>query len=152
MPGLFSSYWWLIFPIGLFILGLIDRWMAYQRSRDRLELLKTYTVQGKDPPPELVRSLQGDAADDVDDAYYPYDRSGRYWRRYARRYARMSSPYWAWRSAIITAAVAAGFWFGAEYSDWPGVEWPFHLVAVIMTCVAAANVALALFTTVFRPR
>jgi uncharacterized membrane protein len=151
MVSIFYSYWWLVFPIGFFVLGLIDRWMSYQRSRDRLELLKTYTAQGKDPPPELIKALQDDEADEATDAYAPYDRYGRYPRRYYRRYWR-HGPYWAWRGAIVTGAVAAGFWFASEYADIPGIDWPFRLVAIIMTCVAAGNLIAAIFTTTFRGR
>src|SRR3954452_11805539 len=99
MESFFFSFWWLLFPIGFFIFGAWDRWLAYQRSKDRLELLRTYTAQGKDPPPELVKALQADEADDEGDAYAPYDRYGRYPRRYYRRYWR-HGPYWAWRGAI----------------------------------------------------
>lgn len=149
MDHFFFSYWWLLFPLGFFIFGAWDRWLAYQRSKDRLELLRTYTAQGKDPPPELVKALQ--AEDDDEDAYAPYDRYGRYPRRYYRRYWRYG-PYWAWRGAIVTGAVAAGFWFASEYADVPGIEWPFRLVAIIMTCVAAGNLIAAIFTTTFPPR
>jgi hypothetical protein len=151
MTDFFYGYWWLLFPIGFFIFGAWDRWLAYRRSKDRLELLRTYTAQGKDPPPGLIKALQDDEADDGPDAYAPYDRYGRYPRRYYRRYWRYG-PYWAWRGAIVTGAVAAGFWFASEYADIPGIDWPFRLVAIIMTCVAAGNLIAAIFTTTFRGR
>jgi hypothetical protein len=64
----------------------------------------------------------------------------------------MYGPYWAWRSAIATGAVAAGFWIASEYADVPGIEWPFHLVAIILTCVAAGHAAVAILSTLFRSR
>src|SRR3954468_1526994 len=64
MEYFFASYWWLLFPIGFFIFGAWDRWLAYRRSRDHLELLKQYAAAGKDPPPELVRGVQADAMND----------------------------------------------------------------------------------------
>jgi hypothetical protein len=152
MVSIFYSYWWLVFPLGFFVLGLIDRWMSYQRSRDRLELLKTYTAQGKDPPPELIKALQDEEAMEAPPPYDPTDRYGRrHARRYYRRYWR-STPYGAWRAAIVTGAVAAGFWWASEYADIPGVDGPFRLVAIIVTCVAVGNIALALFATTFRDR
>jgi hypothetical protein len=152
MVSIFYSYWWLVFPLGFFVLGLIDRWMSYQRSRDRLELLKTYTAQGKDPPPELIKALQDEEAMETPPPYDPTDRYGRrHARRYYRRYWR-STPYGAWRAAIVTGAVAAGFWWASEYADIPGVDGPFRLVAIIVTCVAVGNIALALFATTFRDR
>ena len=36
MESFFFSFWWLLFPIGFFIFGAWDRWLAYQRSKDRL--------------------------------------------------------------------------------------------------------------------
>ena len=149
MEDFFSSYWWLLFPLGFFIFGSWDRWLAYRRSQDRLELLKSYTNQGKDPPPELMKVLQRDEDEDEEAAIY--DRHGRHARRYYRRHWRYG-PYWAWRGAIVTGAVAAGFWFASEYADIPGVDWPFRLVAIIMTCVAAGNLVAAIFATTFRSR
>jgi len=149
MEDFFSSYWWLLFPLGFFIFGAWDRWLAYKRSQDRLELLRSYTNQGKDPPPELMKVLQREEDEDEEAAIY--DRHGRHARRYYRRHWRYG-PYWAWRSAIVTGAVAAGFWFASEYADIPGVDWPFRLVAIIMTCVAAGNLVAAIFATTFRSR
>jgi hypothetical protein len=144
------SYWWLIFPIGFFIFGAWDRWLDYRRSQDRLDLLRSYASQGKDPPPELLRALQRE--EEEDDAADLYVHGGRrIHRRLYRRYWRYG-PYWAWRTAVVTGAVAAGFWFASVYADIPGTEWPFRLVAVIMTCVAVGHAVVALFSTVFRPR
>lgn len=149
MEDFFSSYWWLLFPLAFFVFGAWDRWLSYKRSQDRLDLLRSYTNQGKDPPPELLRALQ-EEEDDEDDLMY-----GRLGRRAARRMRRRYwryTPYWAWRTAIITGAVAAGFWFASEYADIPGVDWPFRLVAIIMTCVAAGHLVAAIFTSTFRSR
>jgi hypothetical protein len=152
----FRSYWWLLFPIGFFVFGAWDRWLAYKRSRDHLELLKTYQAQGKEPPPELVRGATdpygapgwgappppGVAPDP-----YGYWYGRRAWRRYYRW-----GPYWQWRSAFVTGAVALGFWFASEYADIPGTEFPFRLVAIIMTFVAVGNLLGAIFSSTFRGR
>jgi hypothetical protein len=152
MEHFFFSFWWLVFPLGFFIAAGFDRWLAYKKSQDRLQILRGYTDAGKDPPPELIRALARDEeADEADDAYAPYDRYGRYPRRYYRRYWR-HGPYWAWRAAIVTGAVAGGFWLASEYGDIPGVELPFRLVAIIMTCVAAGNLVAAIFSSTFRGR
>jgi hypothetical protein len=45
---------------------------------------------------------------------------------------------------IVTGAVAAGFWWASEYADWPGVEGPFRIVAIILTVVTGANLLLAI--------
>jgi hypothetical protein len=151
MESFFYGFWWLIFPIMFFAFGAWDRWLAYKRSKERLDLLRTYAAQGKDPPPELMRTLnEEEDLDDEASAYGLHDRYGRR-RRHMRRYWRYG-PYWAWRTAIVTGAVAAGFWFASEYADIPGIDWPFRLVAIIMTCVAAGHAVAAIFSTIFRGR
>jgi len=151
MEHFFFSFWWLVFPIGFFIAAAFDRWLAYKKSQDRLMILRSYTDAGKDPPPELIKALARDEEEDEESAYAPYDRYGRYPRRYYRRHWRRG-PYWAWRGAIVTGAVAAGFWLAAEYGGLPGIDWPFRFVAIIMTCVAAGNFVMAIFATTFRGR
>jgi uncharacterized protein (DUF2062 family) len=92
--------------------------------------------------------------EEVVDQPPPFDPYDRYSRRAYRRYWRYrhGGYYWQWRSAIVTGAVAAGFWWASWYSEWPGTEWPFQLVAIILTCVAAGNLIAAIFTTVFPRR
>lgn len=149
MEDFFSSYWWLLFPIGFFVFGAWDRWLAYKRSQDRLDLLRSYTNQGKDPPPELIRALREEDEDDDEARFGPLGRRAS--RRMRHRYWAYS-PYWAWRTTVITGAVAAGFWFASEYADIPGIDWPFRLVAIIMTCVAAGHLVFAIFSSTFRSR
>jgi len=155
MEDIFRSYWWLLFPIGFFVFGAWDRWLAYQRSRDQLELMKSYAAQGKEPPPELVKAISEDAPLDSGDhrweGYGGYGMHPRHMRRMYRRAYRWS-PYWQWRTTFITAAVAAGFWFASEYADFPGTEGPFRLVAIIMSFVAAGHLVAAVFSSLYRDR
>lgn len=150
MEHIFYSFWWLIFPVGFFIAAAFDRWLSYKKSQGRLEILKSYTSQGRDPPPELIKALSREE-DEEDSAYAPYDRYGRRASRRYRFYLRYG-PYGAWRSAIVTGAVALGFWLASEYAEIPGVDWPFRLVAIILTCVAAGNLVAAIFASTFRGR
>lgn len=140
----FWSFWWLIFPVGFFIFGAFDRWLHYQQSRDTLNLIKSYHSQGKDPPPELLRRVQDEP--DVDDGYRP--------RRWRRRYYRYSGfgRFWMWRSAIVTGALAVGFWVASAEGLIPGTEGVFRFVAIILSCVAAGNLAMALLSSVFREK
>lgn len=149
MDDLFRSYWWLLFPIGAFVFGAWDRWLAYRRSRDHLELIKSYAAQGKEPPADLMRSVRDDAIDD--DPGYGYGMHPRRMRRAYRRYYRWG-PYWQWRSVFFTSAVAGGFWLASEYADIPGTEAPFRLVAIILTCVAGANLLTAILSSSFRDK
>ena len=148
MDDLFRSYWWLLFPLGFFVFGAWDRWLAYRRSQDHLNLLRAYTEQGKDPPPELLRTVRdAQLAEDDEDWGYGGGYRGRRYRRW-RRY----SPYWAWRTFFVTGSVALGFWLASRYADIPGTEGPFELVAIILTCVAAGHLLIAIFSSTFRPR
>jgi hypothetical protein len=154
MEEIFRSYWWLLFPIGAFVFGAWDRWLAYKRSRDHLDLLKHYAAQGKEPPPELVRGVREDVDDDGQAGYPGY---GGYWmhprymRRAYRHYYRWG-PYWQWRSVFVTGAIAAGFWWASEWSDWPGAYAPFRLVAIILTIVALGNLVFAVLSSSHRDR
>jgi hypothetical protein len=154
MEEIFRSYWWLLFPIGAFVFGAWDRWLAYKRSRDHLDLLKSYAAQGKEPPPELVRGVREDVEDDGQAGYPGYGYGG-YWmhprhmRRAYRHYYRWG-PYWQWRSVFVTGAIAAGFWWASEWSDWPGTYAPFRLVAIILTIVCIGNLVFALMASSFR--
>ena len=146
----FRSYWWLLFPIGFFIFGAWDRWLSYKRSRDHLELIKSYAAQGKDPPPELMKAAQdpmGDPAWGAPPYPHPYWYGRRAWRRYYRW-----GPYWQWRSVFVTGAIAAGFWWASEWSDWPGTYAPFRLVAIILTIVALGNLVFAVLSSSHRDR
>jgi len=151
MEEVFYRFWWLIFPIAFFVFGAWDRWLAYKRSKDRLDLLRSYASQGRDPPPELIRALQ--LEEDEDDNHmsaYGARATSRVRRRIHRRWG--SSPYWAWRTAIVTGAVALGFWLASEFAAVPNLEWAFRLVAIIMSCVAAGHLVLAIFSSTFRGR
>ena len=157
LDDFFRSYWWLLFPIGFFVFGAWDRWLAYKRSRDHLELIKTYAAQGKEPPPELMKAAQDPMGGDpawgggAPPPYPPYGPFGYGGRRAWRRYYRWG-PYWQWRAAFMTGAVAAGFWFASEYADIPAADGAFRLVAIIMTFVFVGNLLGAIFSSTFRGR
>lgn len=158
MHGFFASYWWLLFPIGAFVFGAWDRWLAYKRSRDHLDLIRTFAAQGKEVPPELMQQVRDEADGGMppppgyppggpgNGGYWAYPRHmRRAWRGYYRW-----GPYWQWRRVFVTGAVAAGFWWASMDAGWPGTEGPFRVVAIIMTVVFAGNLVSALFSSTFR--
>ena len=148
MTYFWTGYWWMIFPLAFFVFGAWDRWLSYQRSRDAMDLMKTYAAQGKEPPPELVRQVQADPEEDEgEDDDYRGRRGSRRYRRYYRR-----GPYWEMRSAITTGAVAAAFWVASIQGLIPGTEGPFRFVAILLTCIAGANLAFAMLSTTFRKK
>ena len=52
----------------------------------------------------------------------------------------------------MTGALAGAFWIAAEFNYIPDAGGAFRLVAVILSCVAAALLVLALFSSRFRDR
>ena len=60
MTEIFVSYWWLLFPLAFFIAGGWNSFMRYQRTRAKIDLLKSYAASGKEPPAELVASIDRD--------------------------------------------------------------------------------------------
>ncbi|MEO1039444.1 MAG: hypothetical protein AAFX09_07845 [Pseudomonadota bacterium] len=68
--SLFSSYWWLLFPLAFFIAAGWSSFMRYKRTQAKIELLKSYAASGQEPPKELLANLDSkehvydDEADD----------------------------------------------------------------------------------------
>ena len=61
--NLFTRFWWLVFP--LFWMGTViaAQWSRHKRANRALDIIKTYADQGKDPPPELLKTLQSRRGD-----------------------------------------------------------------------------------------
>lgn len=57
LSDFFYHFWWLIFPLAFFVAGGFSSFMRYQRTRAKIDLLKTYAASGKEPPAELLRNL-----------------------------------------------------------------------------------------------
>jgi hypothetical protein len=58
---IFWSFWWLIFPIMGFAFGGFGMFMRHRHNQKALDILKAYVDQGKDPPPEVLRAVYGQA-------------------------------------------------------------------------------------------
>lgn len=144
MDDLFRSYWWLIFPVGAFVYGAWDRWLAYRKSKDSLDLIKAYAAQGKEPPPELIRRIR--EQDDEDEDWLGMGPRSRRYRRYRYRYGYRSD----FRSAIFCGFLAGAFWLSAEYSLLPSADGAFRLVALILAFVAGATLLAGLLSRSFR--
>ena len=57
--NLFSRFWWLIFPLFWMGIMVMRHWSRHARANRALDIIKSYADQGKDPPPELLKNLQG---------------------------------------------------------------------------------------------
>ncbi len=104
---LFTSYWWLIFPIGWMIAGVFGSLFHYRHKSDMLNLIKTYAEKGQEPPAALLDALKSDEARayDYEDRHY-----GRRWRR--RRHG------WWWQ-VVVFASLSAGFGYYSQNGGTP---------------------------------
>lgn len=66
MEDLFRSYWWLLFPLGYFIFAGWNSFMRYKQTQARIDLAKTYAAAGKEPPADLMASIDKDENPDRD--------------------------------------------------------------------------------------
>ncbi len=127
MEELFRDFWWLIFPI--FGMGMSVWGMAHseRRSRNVIDLIRTYTDQGKAPPPELLqlaaKSLEGD-----EDSSPSTPQS-----------ARQSNAWTFFLFAGLAAGFATGYAFASPTEDW---AWVFLAVAVTMAVMAAGALVM----------
>jgi hypothetical protein len=64
MTEIFQGYWWLLFPLGFFIAAGWGSFMRYKRTQAKIDLLKAYAASGKEPPADLIASLDGDQDED----------------------------------------------------------------------------------------
>lgn len=123
---LFRDFWWLIFPIFGMCLAVWGMIQSDRRGRDVIGLIKSYTDQGKEPPPELLRL----AAQALDDGNAPGASS------------RQNSGAWTF---VVFSAMAVAFgtaWYMVQAENWSFV---FLLVAVMMGIMALGALFILLF-------
>lgn len=148
MEDLFRSFWRLLFPVAAFAYGGWDRWLAYRRSREELELIKTYAAQGKDVPRELLKRMQEEEDDDEESDWIGLGRRRARNRHRRHRYSQRDDL----RTVIFTGALSGAFFIAAQISIIPGAEGPFRLVALILVCISGATLISVLESSRFRDR
>jgi hypothetical protein len=140
MEDLFRSYWWLLFPLGFFIASAFDQIMRYQRHRDTLNLIKSYTDQGKEPPAALLERVAGklkaDEEEDNEDGWS--DREER------RRYRHMRRREGRWYQVVLFGVMALGFGVAAATRVYPDASGAFLIVTFVMGALCLANLVTAL--------
>ena len=126
---LFRDFWWLLFPIFGMSMGLWGMSSSERRSREVMNLIRSYVDQGKEVPPELLRMAQSD------------------WEAPSR------SPQPPQQANLWTfftfAAIAAGFTVGWCYIR--AEEWSFAFLVVAVTFAVLALGALIITITSRRP-
>lgn len=129
MEDLFRDFWWLMFPIGFFVMGAVGTAMRAGMQRDRLETLRAYADKGMTPPPELTREAPVDYRD------------WRHERRMARRYYRAR---WWGRGWFVPAVLSAVFISIAMDRPDSGSHDAFLLVGVVLGAVALGSALMAI--------
>ena len=130
MIDLFQSYWWLLFPFFWFIGAGWGSLMRFKRTQAKIDLIKTYAAAGKEPPAELIASL--DAPDSADDDDSGYGGEGR--RGGGRVFL------------VILFAGLAGVFAYTGYAGWiGGVDTELYFIAMIMGVMSLAFLVSSFF-------
>jgi len=119
-----TNYWWLIFPIFGMYMAVQGTRAQERRTRDAITLLKTYTDQGKEPPPELLRTISKGLEGEAEEGG---DKNGAAW------------------SFFLFLALAAGFGAGWRLNLGEGFEWVFFCLALGMGVMALGALLILLF-------
>ena len=129
---LFRSYWWLLFPLAFFLAQGWSSFMRYKRTKAKIELLKTYAAAGKEPPSDLVASIDMDT-----------DRDDRHdWTSDGENEGGGGGNAFL---VFLFAGLAGVF----AYAGWSGligdVREEFYFIAMILGVLAVAFMASAVF-------
>lgn len=120
----FRDFWWLMFPAFGMMIAVLGMFQAENRSRQVMNLIKSYVDQGKEPPPELLKMAQ-ERSDYEMDVGVPSPRNSGAW------------------SFVVFLALAAGFSVGYWWvrdQDW---AFAFLIVAVTMGVLAVGSLVIA---------
>jgi hypothetical protein len=133
--SLFTHYWWLIFPLFWMAIAMARLWSRHSRANRALDIVKSYADQGKEPPAELMKSLQQSPGG--------CDWNGRRWRSPEERLGR----------AFFFAALACAFGFLAFWPQDDGNWHPHHAFGLVfVTAILAACAISNLLSYMFQSR
>ena len=138
MEDLFRSYWWLLFPLAFFVMQGWSSFMNYKRDKAKIELLRTYAASGKEPPANLIASLDRSRHGDDDWTGMNDDDSG---NRRSRGGGGGSTAFLFILFGGLSAVFAvAGYYelFGREMIE-------FYFVSAILGVLAVAFLVSGMF-------
>lgn len=130
---LFERFWWLLFPLAFFIAAAWNSFMRYKRTQAKIDLIKSYTAAGREPPSGLIESLDrdeggGDWTGMSDDSHGGGRQGG-------------GSAF-----LVLLFAGLAGVFAYAGYTGWlGGNREEFYFIAMIMGVMAVAFLGAAIF-------
>jgi hypothetical protein len=129
MTEIFHAYWWLLFPLFFFLAAGWGSFMRYKRTQAKIDLIKSYTAAGKEPPADLLASIDRD--EDSDDDWTGSDKkSGGGGNAFL---------------VILFAGLSGVFAFAGYTGLIGGVGEEMYFVAMILGVLALAFLAGAIF-------
>jgi hypothetical protein len=109
--NLFSSFWWLLFPLFWMVGTAAKTWSRHARANRVLDLVKSYVDQGKEPPAELLKILQNPLTglNESGGVDMPGPQAGP---------PQSAARQYLWVPVFLFAALAVGFFFlAATFSN-----------------------------------
>ncbi|HEX4270705.1 MAG TPA: hypothetical protein VHZ32_04930 [Rhizomicrobium sp.] len=133
-----SHFWWLVFPFVWMLAAFVRITARHRESQRILDMIQSYTAQGKEPPAALVEMFKA-------------PRMGR--GRGCNGYDRYSEPYYThrlWRRAFLFAFLCVLFagsaWWRHTYpGDMDHREFGWIIAALVLGALALSNL-MALMT------
>lgn len=124
-----AAHWWLLFPIFGFLMAFYSMWLQHRRSRDWMEVMKTYAQQGKEPPASMTP---------------PGDAWGNPWdgRRGGFYYGMRRWPFFDVRRGIFFGVLAGAFYYLYQHN--PAQNDGFGIAAIILGALAIGYIVMAL--------
>lgn len=122
----FARYWWLMFPLFGMLMAIWGMSQSERQSKNVVDLIKSYTDQGKEPPAELLKLAARSM--DLEPAYTTPPRG--------------HSNLW---SFFVFAALSWGFgigWWMVRTEQW---AFAFMIVAVTMGVLAIGALFILIF-------
>lgn len=132
MTEIFHAYWWLLFPLFFFLAAGWGSLMRYKRTQAKIDLIKTYAAAGREPPADLLASLDRDEDSDDD------------WTRPSRR--RNGGGGGKAFLVILFAGLSGVFAFAGYTGLVGGVGEEMYFVSMILGVLALAFLASAVFS------
>lgn len=132
MTEIFHAYWWLLFPLFFFLAAGWGSFMRYKRTQAKIDLIKAYTAAGKEPPADLIASIDSDEDSDDD------------WTRPSKRHRQGGAGGNAFL-VILFAGLSAVFAYAGYSGLLGGVGEELYFVAMILGVLSLAFLAAAIF-------
>lgn len=121
---LFVRFWWLIFPLFGFLWAFIELAQSGRRSKQAMDLIKSYVDQGKDPPAELLDIAAGGEAKD----------------EYGSR-----RPHNPGLTVVSFTALAVGFGLASQYGHNQKTQEIFFVLAAVFAVFALGYFFIMMF-------